>query len=59
MAIDDDEPPFVGGSQPVHHKDDPMPHAGRSAMQTVVIVIAVLAVLLAIAWIAVPMLTAD
>jgi hypothetical protein len=55
---DDEEPPFVGGSQPVEHKPDPIPSEGRSGAQTLVIAVAVLAVIAGLAWIVVPMLGA-
>lgn len=52
----DEDPPFVGGSQPVKHKQDPMPSEGPSGAQILVIAIAVLAVIAGFAWIVVPML---
>lgn len=55
-ATNNEEPPFVGGSQPVEHKPDPMPQAGRSGAQVVVIAIAVIAIVAGIAWVVVPIL---
>jgi hypothetical protein len=49
------EPPFEGGSQPVPESQPEMPGPGRSAMQTVVIVVAVLVVLAALVWLLVPL----
>ena len=51
----DEEPPYVGGSQPVKHKQDPMPSQGRSGGQMVVLAIAVIAVIAGLAWVVVPM----
>jgi hypothetical protein len=50
-----EEPAFEGGSQPVPESAPEMPGPGRSAMQIVVIVIAVLVVLAALVWIFVPL----
>lgn len=50
-----EEPPFEGGSQSVPESPPEVPGPGRSAMQTVVIVIAVLVVLAALVWIFVPL----
>jgi hypothetical protein len=50
----DREPPFEGGSQPVQESRPEMPGPGRSAMQWVVIAIAVLVVIFALLWILVP-----
>ena len=52
----DEEPPYVGGSQPVKHKQDPMPSEARSGGQIVVIAIAVIAVIAGLAWVVVPIL---
>lgn len=49
------DPPFQGGSQPVKERPAEVPKAGRSAMQTFVVVVAVLVVLAAIAWLIVPL----
>jgi hypothetical protein len=49
-----EDPPFEGGSQPVRERPPEAPAAGWSVMQTVVVVIAVLVVLAALLWIAVP-----
>jgi hypothetical protein len=48
------EPPFEGGSQRVPQHPEEVPTAGRSVVQTVVIVVAVLAALAAILWLVVP-----
>jgi hypothetical protein len=48
------EPPYEGGSQPVPEHRPEVPHAGRSVIQTVVIIIAVIAILAALLWIFVP-----
>lgn len=53
--IHNDEPPVVAGSQPVHQKPDPVPGTGRTVLQTVVLVLAALALFVGIAWIAVPL----
>ncbi|HET6229232.1 MAG TPA: hypothetical protein VFE05_04075 [Longimicrobiaceae bacterium] len=50
MAEYDREPPFQGGSQPVKQHPTPPPSPGRSAMQMVVIGIAVLVALGALAF---------
>lgn len=54
MANEEKEPPFEGGSQPVPEHQPEIPSGGRSVLQTVVIVIGVLAVLAAAIWILVP-----
>lgn len=50
----DREPPFEGGSQPVKEAPPEMPGGGRTAAQTVVIVLAVLVVLAGLAWFLIP-----
>ncbi len=54
MAERKDDPPFEGGSQPVKERPPEPASAGRSVMQTVVVVIAVLVVIAALLWIVVP-----
>lgn len=51
-----DEPPFMGGSQPVKERPPEMPTGGRSVMQTVVYIVGGLALLAAILWLLVPVL---
>lgn len=53
-----EDPPFEGGSQPVEEHPTPVPHEGRSAMQIFVIAVGVLALLGALLWILVPILSA-
>jgi len=48
------EPPFEGGSQPVQEKPGEVPGSGRTVVQTIVVVIAVLVFLAALLWIVVP-----
>jgi hypothetical protein len=48
------EPPFEGGSQPVAEHRPEVPGQGRSVIQTVVIIIAVIAILAALVWVFVP-----
>jgi hypothetical protein len=48
------EPPFEGGSQPVHESRQEVPGGGRTAMQTIVIVLAVLVVLAGLIWFLIP-----
>jgi hypothetical protein len=48
------EPPFEGGAQPVPEHPPEMPQNGRSVVQTIVIILAVLAVVAALLWIVVP-----
>lgn len=55
MAKPSEDPPFEGGSQPVKENPPEVPGGGRSVMQTVVIVIGVLALLAALIWIVVPL----
>lgn len=55
MDINDREPPFEGGSQPVGEHRAEVPGAGRSVMQTVVIVIALLAAVAGLLWLLVPL----
>lgn len=50
MSTSDREPPFEGGSQPVHHVKDEVPKAGRSVGQVLVVALAVLALLAAVVW---------
>jgi hypothetical protein len=52
---DGGEPPFEGGSQPVPEGPPEMPGGGRSVAQTIVIIIAVLAVLAGLAWFLIPL----
>lgn len=47
---DDREPRYQGGSQPVPEHRSEVPGPGRGAMQTVVIVVAVLVLLAVVAW---------
>lgn len=56
MSQNHEDPPFEEGSQPVPHHAPEMPTGGRSVMQTVVIALAVLAVLGALLWLVVPLL---
>jgi hypothetical protein len=53
----DREPPFEGGAQPVPEREPEMPGPGRTVMQTVVIVIAVLALLAGILWLLIPLVS--
>ncbi len=55
MATPNEDPPFEGGAQPVKERPPEVPGGGRSVMQTVVIVIGVLALLAALIWIVVPL----
>jgi hypothetical protein len=57
VADRDEEPPFEGGAQPVEEHATGIRGGGRGAMQTVVIVVAVLVVLAALLWFAVPIVT--
>lgn len=53
MDEHDREPPYIGGAQPVNEHPTPVPTGGgRGAMQTVVVVIAVLVVIAAVMWLA-------
>ncbi|CAN5826182.1 hypothetical protein BH23GEM5_BH23GEM5_09420 [soil metagenome] len=54
----EEEPPFVGGSQPIEHKPDPMPSQARGGAQFLIIALGVLAVIAGLAWVVVPMLGA-
>lgn len=56
MAENDEEPPFEGGAQPVKEQSKGIRGEGRGAMQTVVIVVAVLVVLAAVLWFLLPIL---
>jgi hypothetical protein len=47
---DSREPPYEGGAQPVPEHPPEVPGPGRSVVQTIVIVIAVLVVLAALIW---------
>ncbi|MEX0912394.1 MAG: hypothetical protein WD737_03725 [Gemmatimonadota bacterium] len=49
-----DEPPFEGGAQPVREQRPEVPSGGRTAAQMAVLIIAVLAILAAVLWFAVP-----
>jgi hypothetical protein len=49
-----EEPPYEGGSQPVQERPTEVPAAGRSAAQTIIIALAVLAILAAALWLVVP-----
>jgi len=51
------EAPFEGGSQPVTENPQDVPAGGRTAMQTVVIAIAVLVVLAGLAWLLIPLVS--
>jgi flagellar biogenesis protein FliO len=51
-----DQPPFEGGSQPVPERQPEMPQAGRTVGQTIVVVIGVIVLIAALAWILVPLL---
>lgn len=55
MTERNEDPPFEGGSQPVAEHPPEVATAGRSVMQTVVVVIAVLVALAAILWLLVPL----
>jgi hypothetical protein len=57
VAYPDDEPPYEGGSQPVPEDRPEMETGGRSVIQTVVVVIAVLVLLAAILWLLIPLLS--
>jgi hypothetical protein len=59
VAERDREPPFEGGSQPVQERPTGIEGGGRTAMQTVVLVIAALVVLAGLLWFLVPILTAS
>jgi hypothetical protein len=48
------EPPFEGGSQPVEEHATGIRGGGRGAVQVVVVAVAVLLVLAAVLWFAVP-----
>ena len=54
MAEPREEPPFEGGSQPVPENPPETAGRGRSAAQTVVVVVGVLILLAAILWLLVP-----
>jgi hypothetical protein len=56
VVEDRNEPPYEGGSQPVPEHPPEVSHGGRTAMQTVVIVIGALVLLAAILWILIPLL---
>jgi hypothetical protein len=51
----DRDPPFEGGAQPVPESPPEMPGPGRGAAQTIVIILAVLAVLAGLIWFLVPL----
>jgi hypothetical protein len=51
------EPPYEGGAQPVQENPQDVPTGGRTAMQTVVIAIAVLVVLAGLAWFLIPLVS--
>jgi hypothetical protein len=57
VADNDEKPPFEGGAQPVEERSKGIRGEGRGAMQTVVIVVAVLVVLAAVLWFVVPIVT--
>ncbi len=59
MAEREKEPPFEGGSQPVQERAKGIKGGGRTAMQTVVLVVAALVVLAGLLWFLVPILTAS
>jgi hypothetical protein len=50
------EPPFEGGAQPVPEIPPDMPGAGHTFWRTVMVVIAVLVIIAAIAWVLTPIL---
>ncbi len=52
----EEEPPFEGGAQPVRDVPHEVPGGGRTALQTVVIVLGVLALVAGILWILIPLL---
>lgn len=54
MENRDQDPPFEGGSQPVPERVSDTPGPGRSTLQVVVIVVAVLVLLAAVLWLVVP-----
>lgn len=54
MEKRDEDPPYEGGSQPVPEHPGEVPHGGRSVLQVVVMVVAVLVILAAVLWLVVP-----
>lgn len=55
MEEETHERPFEGGSQPVTEHPAEVPTAGRSVMQTAVVIIAILAIVAAVLWLFVPL----
>lgn len=51
MAEDRKEPPFQGGSQPVAHQKDPVPGPGRSVGALVTLLLALIVVAAAVAFV--------
>jgi hypothetical protein len=45
MASSDEDPPFDGGAQPVKERAPEVPTAGRTAGQTIVVIVSVLVLL--------------
>lgn len=52
----ENEPPYEGGAQPVPEHPTGVSGEGRGIMQTVVVVVAVLVLLAAVAWLLVPLI---
>lgn len=48
------DPPFDGGAQPVKEKRAEVPKAGRTAGQTIIVIVCALVLLAAVLWIIVP-----
>ena len=56
MSVDDDDPPFDHGSQPVVERPTEPPGTGSAISQTIIYIIGAVVLIAALLWLLVPIL---